>query len=111
MSLRANRLLLAAATLGLGLAGSALVHSSADASPLNGGKPIGHHGGWKPHHGHGPHLPVWAHRRPHGHFGPGYWGVVRVGYPYAYGPRCRLVERENRWGEIVVRRVCRPPVW
>jgi hypothetical protein len=107
MSIRATRLVLAAAAMGFGLAGSVLANNAAEASPLNGGRHPGHHGGWHPHGHGGPHLPAWGHHRPHGYFGHGAWGVVHVGYPH--GPRCRLVERENRWGEIVLRRVCRRP--
>jgi hypothetical protein len=102
MSIRFNRLALATAALGLAIAGSAIATSSAEASPLNGGR-----GGWG-HHGH--FGPGFGHGR--GHWGRGYWGphVIGVGYG-GYGPRCRFVERHNRWGEIVIRKVCFGPGW
>jgi hypothetical protein len=34
-----------------------------------------------------------------------------IGGDFPYGVRCQFVERYNRWGEIVVRRVCRPAHW
>lgn len=100
MSIRFNRLALAAAALGLAIAGSAIATSSAEASPRHGG-----HGGWGHHGGHGGWgRGDWGHR---GYWGPRYPGFVRIGY----GPRCRLVERQNRWGEIVIRKVCFGPGW
>ena len=132
MSIRFNRLAFAAAALGLAIAGSAVATSSAEASPLNGGRGgWGHHGhgghggGWR-HHGHGGHGGGWGngHCRPirlcnpgpygggwGGGYGGGWGGTVVVGNSLPYGGRCRLVERENRWGEVVVRRVCRPAHW
>ncbi|MBY0364480.1 MAG: hypothetical protein K2X45_21445 [Phreatobacter sp.] len=41
------------------------------------------------------------------HAEPRGFSNVSYGYGYGYEPRCSLVERENRWGDIVVRRVCR----
>jgi hypothetical protein len=116
MSIRSNRIALAAAALGLAIAGSAISATGAEASPRHG---------WG-HHGHGGHV----HCRPirlcnpgfpghgHGHggwhggwHGGGWGGTVVVGDSFPYGHRCRLVERVNRWGEVVVRRVCRPAHW
>jgi len=103
MSIRFNRFALAAAALGIAIAGSAITPSSAEASPRHGG----HGGGWG-HHGGGWGHGGWGHGRPHWGHRP--YGFVRIGYG-GYGPRCRLVERENRWGDVVVRRVCFGPGW
>lgn len=93
---------LAIALTGLGLAfGSALATAGdAEARPGRGGGI--HRGGI--HHG--------GHFR-HGHWGHRHWRHARwgLGGPMlvsgVYGPRCRLVERLNPYGEIVVRRICR----
>jgi hypothetical protein len=103
MSIRFNRFALAAAALGIAIAGSAIAPSSAEASPRHGG----HGGGWG-HHGGGWGHGGWGHGRPHWGHRP--YGIVRIGYG-GYGPRCRLVERENRWGDVVVRRVCFGAGW
>ncbi len=109
MSIRFNRLALAAAALGLAIAGSALAPSSAEASPRHGG--WGHHGpgGWG-HHGGctGYPRPVCGGGGYGGHWGHGGGWARPVG---GYGPRCRFVERHNRWGEIVIRKVCFGPGW
>lgn len=108
MSISATRFVLAAAAMGFAFAGSFLPISGAEASPLNGGRPPGHHGSWHPH-GHGrPHLPVWGHHRHHGYFGHGSWAIVYAGH--FNRPRCRIVEKENRWGEIALQRICRRPI-
>lgn len=41
------------------------------------------------------------------HAEPRRFRSVSYGYSYSYRPRCRLVERQNGWGDIVVRRICR----
>lgn len=66
----------------------------------------GHHGGWhgghhRPHHGH--------FRHHHRHWGA--YGLIGAASYVAAGPRCRLVERENVYGDVVVRRVCHRPIF
>ncbi|CAN1561275.1 hypothetical protein MCEMSEM23_02676 [Rhabdaerophilaceae bacterium] len=87
---------IALTALSLGSA-ALLTASSAEAGPRGGGARF--HGGHG-HHGFGHRH--WGHR----HWGvrPVYRPIVRVGY--GYGGGCRLVQRVNRFGEIVVRRVC-----
>ena len=81
---------IALTALSLGSA-ALLTASAAEAGPR--------HSGARFHGGHGHHG--WGHRgwghRP-------YRPIVHVGY--GYGSRCRLVERVNRFGDVVVRRVC-----
>jgi len=98
---KSARILLAALALG----GAALA-ATGEASARPGGRGgHGWHGGG--HGGHGWHRP---HHRPHyGFRGYGY-GLAGVAY-VAGGPRCRFVERVNAYGDVVVRRVCRNPVY
>ncbi|MCA0404537.1 MAG: hypothetical protein LCH39_00085 [Proteobacteria bacterium] len=71
-------------------------------------RPGGHggHGGWhgghhRPHHGH--------FRHHHRHWGA--YGLIGAASYVAAGPRCRLVERVNRYGDVVLRRVCVRPIY
>lgn len=87
---KSARILLAA----LALSGAAIAATGeASARP---GRGHGWHGGHG-HHGH--HL---RHR--------GHWRGYGVAY-VAAGPRCRLVERVNRYGDVVMRRVCFRPAY
>lgn len=84
----------------LAIGGAALTAAGeAQARPGRGGHGGGH--GWghhRPHHG-------WGHHRPH-------WRGYGIVAPVAYlGTRCRLVERVNRYGDVVLRRVCARPIY
>lgn len=95
------------AALALGSAFAAV--GTAEARPMGGGHHGGGHGGgWhhRPHHGPFHHRP----HRHHGHWGGGY-GLIGGAVYVASGPRCRLVERINPYGEVVVRRVCPRPIY
>lgn len=101
---KSARILLAALALG----GAALA-ATGEASARPGGR--GGHGGHGWHGGgHGGHGWHGGHRW-RGHHWRGYgYGLAGVAY-VAGGPRCRLVERVNAYGDVVVRRVCRNPVY
>jgi hypothetical protein len=70
--------------------------STAEARP-------GRHGGWHGHHGH--------HRPHHGFRHWGAYGLIGGAAYMAAGPRCRLVERVNAYGDVVLRRVCHRPMY
>ena len=97
-----NRSLTLAAALGIALTGATFA-TNASASPRHGG----HGGGW--HHGHGHHGGGWNHGGWNIRVGGGGYGLGGYDDDYGYRPGCRLVERENRWGEIVIRRICARP--
>lgn len=115
MSSRTRSSLFAIAAIGFAMAGACFSATGANASPLNGRHGGGHGGGG---YNHQPHWCGFAGCNNHGggHGGGwgngggwgGHWNVGNYSYNYLNRPTCRLVERENRWGEIVVRRVCYP---
>lgn len=114
MSVRSNRLAQAFAALGLVIAGSVMVAPQAEASPLNGGwghHGIGANGHCRPIRLCNPGYPRWGGGYGAGHGGRWGGGVVIVDHGFPPAERCRLVQRVNHWGEIVVRRVCRPARW